>query len=253
MQVLRLNQCQRGYSVLAFGGLYSSNWGGAPALPQTDISYFGLPKPTSTGARPGSFQSKAVSTPTENPRDAVVRLFALYHKHGHEDYIGEPVSQLEHMRQAAALAEAEGFEEEVILAAFFHDLGHLCAHPDEVESMDGFGVVNHEKLGADYLRRCGFSERMARLVESHVQAKRYLTFKHPEYFRQLSPASRATLAFQGGVMTTAEAVAFERHPDAALIIRMRQWDDLAKQEGLPTSSLTPLKNMALRHLQRQKP
>ena len=183
----------------------------------------------------------------------MVRLFALYQKHGHEDYIGEPVSQLEHMRQAAALAKAEGFEEEVILAAFFHDLGHLCAHSDESESMGGFGVVNHEKLGADYLRRCGFSERVARLVESHVQAKRYLTFKHPEYFRQLSPASRATLAFQGGVMTAAEAAAFEWHPDAALIIRMRQWDDLAKQEGLPTSNLTPLKNMALRHLQRQKP
>ena len=53
-------------------------------------------------------------------------------------------------------------------------------------------------------------------------------------------------------MTAAEAAAFERHPDAALFIRLRQWDDLAKQEPLPASNLTPLKNMALRHLQRQK-
>ena len=181
-----------------------------------------------------------------------MRLFALYQKYGHEDYIGEPVSQLEHMRQAAALAEAEGYEEEVILAAFFHDLGHLCAYSEEVDSMDGFGAVNHEKLGADFLRHCGFSERVALLVESHVQAKRYLTFKLPEYLRQLSAASFATLAFQGGVMTAAEAAAFEQHPDAALIIRMRQWDDLAKQEGQPASSLLPLKNMALRHLQRQQ-
>ena len=190
--------------------------------------------------------------PTENPRDTVVRLFALYQKHGHDAYIGEPVSQLEHMRQAAALAEAEGCEEEVILAAFFHDLGHLCTHPDEIESMDGFGVVNHEKLGADYLRSCGFSERVALLVESHVKAKRYLTFKHPDYRRQLSAASQATLVFQGGVMTAAEAAAFEQHPDSAVIIRMRQWDDLAKQEAQPVTSLTPLKNMALRHLQHQK-
>ena len=185
----------------------------------------------------------------------MVRLFALYQRHGHEDYIGEPVSQLEHMRQAAALAEAEGYEDEVILAAFFHDLGHLCAHLAELEgvaSMDGFGAVNHEKLGADYLQQCGFSERVARLVESHVQAKRYLTYKHPEYLQQLSPASQATLAFQGGVMTAAEAADFEQHPDAAIIIRMRQWDDLAKQEAMPISSLVPLKNMALRHLQRHK-
>ena len=182
----------------------------------------------------------------------MVRLFALYHKFGHEDYIGEPVSQLEHMRQAAALAAAEGYEDEVVLAAFFHDLGHLCAHLDEVESMDGLGAVNHERLGADFLRACGFSERVALLVESHVQAKRYLTFKRPDYFRQLSPASRATLAFQGGVMTPPEAEAFEQLPDAAIIIRMRQWDDMAKQAAQPATSLIPLKNMALRHLQHQK-
>lgn len=169
----------------------------------------------------------------------MVRLFALYQKHGDEDYLGEPVSQLEHMRQAAGLAEAEGYDDEVVLAAFFHDLGHLCAHPDEVESMGGIGAVNHETLGADYLRHCGFSERVAMLVESHVQAKRYLTFKLPEYLRQLSPASRATLAVQGGVMTAAEAAAFEQHPDAAIIIRMRRWDDLAKQEAQPATSLTP--------------
>lgn len=181
-----------------------------------------------------------------------MRLFALYQQHGHADYIGEPVSQLEHMRQAAALAEAEGYDEEVILAAFFHDLGHLCAHQQEVESMDGFGAVNHEQLGADYLRRCGFSERLARLVESHVQAKRYLTYKHPDYLRQLSPASRATLDFQGGVMTAAEAAAFEQDPDASLIIRMRQWDDLAKEEGQSGGRLMPLMHMALRHLRHQQ-
>ena len=220
--------------------------------PTVDPARLGPSKPTSTGIRLGSQPSIAVSLATEAPRDTVVRLFALYQKHGHEDYIGEPVSQLEHMRQAAALAEAEGCDEEVVLAAFFHDLGHLCAHPDVVESMDGFGAVNHEKLGADYLRGCGFSERVARLVESHVLAKRYLTFKLPEYLRQLSPASRATLALQGGVMTASEAAAFERLPDAAVIIRMRRWDDLAKQPAQPATSLTPLKNMALRHLQCQR-
>ena len=193
-----------------------------------------------------------MSGSTDHLRDTVVRLFGLYQQHGYNDYIGEPVSQLEHMRQAAALAEAEGYEEEVILAAFFHDLGHLCAHLQEVASMDGFGAVNHEQLGADYLRRCGFSERMARLVESHVQAKRYLTYKHPDYRRQLSEASRTTLDFQGGVMSAAEATTFEQHPDAPLIIRMRQWDDLAKEEGQPAGPLMPLMHMALRHLRNQQ-
>ncbi|WP_324670545.1 phosphonate degradation HD-domain oxygenase [Hymenobacter sp. GOD-10R] len=189
-----------------------------------------------------------MTTGTENPRETVEQLFMLYQEHGNEDYIGEPVSQLEHMWQAAALARAEGYDDEVVLAAFFHDLGHLCASQEEADSMAGFGAVNHEKLGADYLRACGFSERIAQLVESHVLAKRYLTYKHPEYLRQLSPASLATLAFQGGVMTADEAAEFEQNPDADIIIRLRQWDDLAKQEGMPVSSLTTLKGLALQHL-----
>src|ERR1700743_2409112 len=115
------------------------------------------------------------------PEAIVDEVFALYEKHGHEDYIGEPVSQLEHMSQAAVLAEEEGF-----LAAFFHDIGHLCAENGEAASMDGFGNVDHEQLGADYLRERGFSERLATLVESHVIAKRYLTYKYPEYYDKFS-------------------------------------------------------------------
>ena len=78
-------------------------------------------------------------------------LFALYERHGDEDYIGEPVSQLEHMSQAAGLALAEGYDDEVVLAAFFHDIGHLCEGVD----MGGYGVVSHERVGAECLRRCG--------------------------------------------------------------------------------------------------
>src|SRR5476651_1870353 len=96
-----------------------------------------------------------------NPEAIVEEVFSLYRQFGDEDYIGEPVSQLEHMSQAAALAEEEGYDDEVILAAFFHDIGHLCADEGEAESMDGMGNVDHEKLGADYLLERGFSERLA--------------------------------------------------------------------------------------------
>ena len=49
-------------------------------------------------------------------------VFSLYESYGNADYIGEPVSQIEHMSQAAQMAEEEGYGNEVILAAFFHDL-----------------------------------------------------------------------------------------------------------------------------------
>ncbi|WP_121808790.1 phosphonate degradation HD-domain oxygenase [Mucilaginibacter kameinonensis] len=184
-----------------------------------------------------------------NPKAVVDEVFSLYEKFGDADYIGEPVSQLEHMSQAAALAEAEGYDDEVVLAAFFHDIGHLCADAEEAGSMDGMGNVDHERLGADYLLERGFSERVANLVQGHVIAKRYLTYKYPEYYNRLSDASKATLEFQGGVMTAEEAAEFELNQDAELIIRLRYWDDIAKETHVPVNNIDHLKAMALAHLQ----
>ncbi|AYL98866.1 phosphonate degradation HD-domain oxygenase [Mucilaginibacter celer] len=184
-----------------------------------------------------------------NPKAVVEEVFSLYERFGDADYIGEPVSQLEHMSQAAALAEAEGYDDEVVLAAFFHDIGHLCADAEEAGSMDGMGNVDHERLGADYLLERGFSERVANLVQGHVIAKRYLTYKYPEYYNRLSDASKATLEFQGGVMTEAEAADFELNPDAELIVRLRYWDDMAKEMEVPVNNIAQLKQMALSHLQ----
>jgi predicted HD phosphohydrolase len=43
-------------------------------------------------------------------------ILSLYRLNGNQDYIGEPVSQIEHMCQCAQLAEKEGYDDEVILA-----------------------------------------------------------------------------------------------------------------------------------------
>ena len=68
---------------------------------------------------------------TEQQAKAIAEeIFGLYDRYGGEDYIGEPVSQVEHMSQAAALAQNEGHDDEVVLAAFFHDIGHLCVHDE---------------------------------------------------------------------------------------------------------------------------
>lgn len=192
-----------------------------------------------------------MTRPDQEIDTVVEEVLSLYEKFGGEDYIGEPVSQIEHMCQCAQLAEKEGYDTEVILAAFFHDIGHLCEHISEVELMDGFGVMDHEKLGADYLRQKGFSEKITRLVASHVAAKRYLTCRYPDYYEQLSSASKETLAFQGGVMTEEEALAFESDPLADLYIRLRKWDEQAKQEHVPLPSLSHYRSLMQQHLTEQ--
>lgn len=176
-------------------------------------------------------------------------IFSFYEKHGNEDYIGEPVSQLEHMCQSAQLAEGEGFDEEVILAAFFHDLGHLITQGPTTEMMGEFGVKRHEQLGADFLRSLGFSEKIAQLVENHVQAKRYLTFRYPDYYTKLSEASKQTLIYQGGPMKEEEALKFEKDPLFEVSLRMRTWDEEAKLTNQPLPTLTRYKEMALRALE----
>ena len=114
--------------------------------------------------------------------------------------------------------------------------------------MDGFGVVDHEKLGADFLRSKGFSENIASLVQNHVQAKRYLTYHYPEYYQQLSAASTKTREVQGGAMSLEEAMRFEADKLFDLHIQLRRWDEKAKLEKQPTPPLQKYKDMAMRHL-----
>jgi phosphonate degradation associated HDIG domain protein len=175
-------------------------------------------------------------------------IINLYKQYGDEDYIGEPVSQIEHMCQCAQIAEKKGYNRELILAAFFHDIGHLCEQFMDVELMGNFGVVDHEKIGAQFILDKGFSSTIAELIQSHVDAKRYLTYAYPEYFAQLSEASKKTLAHQGGKMSKEEAVAFESNPHFEWFIALRKWDELAKEENVPLPSLDHYKQLMIQHL-----
>jgi|SRR5688572_14726399 2-amino-1-hydroxyethylphosphonate dioxygenase (glycine-forming) len=181
----------------------------------------------------------------KNKVDEIIdEVFDLYELHGGEDYIGEPVSQLEHMSQSAQLAIEHGSDDEIVLAAFFHDIGHICVTQNKSNSMDGYGIKRHEKVGADYLRRKGFPERVAKLVEGHVQAKRYLTYKHQDYYNSLSDASKKTLEFQGGRMSKEEADSFENDSLFETSILMRKWDELAKETDVPIVDLNDMKYRA---------
>ncbi len=193
---------------------------------------------------------ETITKTNQGPEETAEFIINLYHQFGDEDYIGEPVSQVEHMCQCAQLAESEGYDEEVVLAAFFHDIGHFCEHIMPVQQMDGYGVANHEKFGADFLRSKGFSETIASLVENHVQAKRYLTYHFPDYYNQLSEASKKTLEFQGGKMTLQEAMSFETDPLFDLHIKLRRWDEKAKLEHQPLPALKKYSEMIIRHLKK---
>lgn len=187
--------------------------------------------------------------------EAVEHVIELLGSAQHSDYIGEPVSQATHMLQAGLLAQAAvaqhedpAFADAFALAALLHDVGHLC-DPDAPQ-MEGLGAVAHERLGARWLEALGFGQTVARLVEGHVAAKRYLAARRPGYRARLSPASTRTLELQGGVMTEAEATAFEADPLFEWHLKLRRIDEAAKSTTLAVPSPESWRPVCLRHLRR---
>ncbi|WP_238011106.1 hypothetical protein KZZ52_12600 [Dactylosporangium sp. AC04546] len=158
-----------------------------------------------------------------NPIDELGRLFA---EEGTRDYFGEPVSQAAHMLQAAALAERDGAPEPLVAAALLHDIGHFHGLVTGAELMRGTDN-RHGDTGADWLGRW-FGAAVCEPVRLHVDAKRYLCAVEPGYHDRLSDASKYTLSVQGGPMTAAEAEAFAAGPHAADAVRLRRWDEAAK-------------------------
>ena len=75
------------------------------------------------------------------------------------------------------------------------------------------------------------------MVENHVNAKRYLVATNKTYQSKLSEASLQTLAWQGGPMSEPEIILFEQHPFFEDIIKVRLWDEKAKD---PDAVLLPL-------------
>ncbi|MEM1319200.1 MAG: HD domain-containing protein [Bacteroidota bacterium] len=156
-------------------------------------------------------------------------IVSLFRRYGTLVY-GEACSVLSHSFQAGELAQQQGLDEELVLAAFLHDIGHLCPLEGEqaYQQMAGFGIEAHDEWGARFLEGRGFSPRLVATVRNHVQAKRYLCFSDPAYYSTLSKASRETLVHQGGVFSAAEAQTFENSPYFRASITIRKIDELAK-------------------------
>ena len=162
----------------------------------------------------------------------IERLFA---EHGHIEYSGEGVSQLEHALQAAQLAEREGAGDALVTAAFLHDLGHLLNLQGATPSARGIDD-QHQYFAIPFLRPL-FPPAVVEPIRLHVDAKRALCELEPEYYEGLSEDSKRSLTLQGGIFTRQEREAFMAKPHAADAVRVRRWDDAGKE---PKASTPPL-------------
>jgi predicted HD phosphohydrolase len=128
------------------------------------------------------------------------------------------------MLQTAHLAQLDGASDRLIAAALLHDIGWPLG--EEPHELAGAARV------ADWL-----GEDVAAPIRSHVAAKRWLVATEPHYAANLSAESSRTLVAQGGPMTSAECAAFSRTEGFADAIRLRRYDDAAKD---PLAACPPL-------------
>lgn len=175
----------------------------------------------------------------------VAEIEALFARHGGESY-GEGVTMLQHALQTAALAQAEGADDGLVVAALLHDVGHFLQPTD-----DSYGYHKHDRSGGDWLAQ-RFVPAVSEPVRLHVAAKRYLcargdgTLGGAEYWAALSIDSKRSLELQGGIFSAAEADAFHAQPYATDGVRLRQWDDQAKRGDAVTPPLSHYLDLAAR-------
>lgn len=96
-----------------------------------------------------------MNTPTIDEKINVI-FSLLFKNYGNKNYIGEAISQEEHMLQAAEQAYVNNDGIEMILANLFHDIGHLLTYVDNTIETNKLGAIDHEIIGALYLREIGF-------------------------------------------------------------------------------------------------
>ena len=168
----------------------------------------------------------------------------LFDQRGHEQYTGEPVTQLQHALQSGFLGEQAGARDELVTAAFLHDLGHLLHDLGETPSIHGVDDV-HQYRVLPFLRGL-FPDSVINAIQRHVDAKRYLCATRPEYHDSLSDDSKRSLKLQGGIFSEGEAAAFIAEDGAKDAVQLRLWDDLAKQPDLQTPGLSHYMQIARR-------
>ncbi len=145
------------------------------------------------------------------------------------------INQLQHALQSAALAEADGATAATVLASLLHDVGHMIHRLGEDPASRGIDD-RHEELGAQWLAE-RFGPEVSEPVRLHVAAKRFLCSTESDYFGKLASDSVRSLELQGGLMSADEIEAFRATPFYAEAVRLRRYDEEAKDPHARTADV----------------
>jgi predicted HD phosphohydrolase len=173
-------------------------------------------------------------------------VLELLERRGAVAYLGEPVTLLEHVLQCAQLAASAGEEPALVAACLLHDVGWLLGETrvdaGSVAAVEAAGRGDRERASRDQAERPGhdhaergaaalaawFPPTVFEPVRLHIQAKRWIVANEPGALERLSVESRRTLVLQGGPLDAVAASAFTALPYSDSALRLRRYDDSAK-------------------------
>ena len=173
----------------------------------------------------------------------IEKLFEFMEAQGQSNY-DKSVTQLEHALQCADLARERDLGEQLVVAALFHDIGHLLLNESADHSDFLAEDLDHERIGADFLD-AWFPAEVTEPIRLHVPAKRYLCSTDPAYFDQLSLASQRSFQVQGGNLSPAKQRELEQNEYLQLALALRRIDDEGKQAGKPVPPIAVYKQAAM--------
>jgi predicted HD phosphohydrolase len=139
------------------------------------------------------------------------------------------VDGLSHALQCGQILRLEHpGDSELAVAGLVHDIADIAYPGDHVD---------HAARGAALIEPL-LGPRVARLVEAHVDAKRYLVATDASYRAALSGRSTETLAQQGGELDAHGIAELTADADLDAILALRRADERAKDVGAQPAALT---------------
>jgi len=143
------------------------------------------------------------------------------------------VTELEH-------ADDAGADEELVIACMLHDVARFAAPQEQIsdtlqETKISEGAMGHGEVAARMMFEL-LPARTLFCIRHHAEAKQYLCQTNPSYRAKLAPASIRTLEIQAAETGQKELDSLAEHEWWKDALRVRVWDDSAKQKGKPTKS-----------------
>ncbi|KAJ2755970.1 hypothetical protein GGI19_001210 [Coemansia pectinata] len=202
---------------------------------------------------------------TKTPEQRVATVFELLENSSQKGHIGGKMTRLDHALRAAQLANNDGADEETTLATLLVNIGHLIPameqpiishfHYDTLDRLvdvaGNASVIDHGRVGGEYLRNLGFSDKTCELIESNVLAKRYLTTIDPDYLEpaDIPAGTPGASPHYSSLLSSTDMSEFEKDSLFKQKVQLAKWDAAAtKATDIKPPALNTYRDMAIRNL-----